>query len=342
MKIDPNKILILSGKEIDKILAHKQEQIMKVVEQAYTAHEKGESSLPHSVFLHFADKPRNRIIGLPAYVGGDFPVAGIKWIASFPSNIKRGIDRASATIILNSIETGRAYSIMEGSIISAKRTAASAALAAMLLVKDKKQKTLSLVGCGLINFEIFKFITPLFKDIETIYLYDTDPLRAKQFAEKIKKTNHFEVVLCRNIKDLLNMSKLVSFATTSSVPYIEDLSLLQNDSLYLHISLRDLGPEIIHQTINIVDDIDHVNRENTSIHLATQKFDNTDFVVATLGKLLLKKILLPSDPRPVIFSPFGLGILDMAVANYVYNEALQEGLGVIISDFFPKSWIQRI
>ena len=80
----------------------------------------------------------------------------MKWVSSFPANMGRGIDRASAVVILNSPLTGRPEAILEGSIISAKRTAASAALAVKVFHQAEDNGSVGIIGTGLINFEIVK------------------------------------------------------------------------------------------------------------------------------------------------------------------------------------------
>ena len=334
-----NKLHVISGDDVEKLLIGKNEKIIKLVRAAYIAHQKGKSALPHSIFLKFPLKPQNRIIGLPSYIN---KTAGIKRIASFPNNIKKGLDRASATIILNSLITGWPYAIFEGSIISAKRTAASAALATTILSKGKHDiKDIALIGCGFINFEFFKFVVSQFPELESVNLFDLNRGRALLFSNKVKSISDVQIKINHTIEECLQSSKIISFATTASTPYIRDKLILPKGSIILHISLRDISPDIIKDSINIVDAVDHVNRENTSIHLASMKYGNTDFITASLGDLLLGNKKLPNDSRPTIFSPFGLGVLDMQLARFVYEQAAKKRVGTLIKNFIPPNWHER-
>jgi ornithine cyclodeaminase len=180
-------LLIIKGSEVLSLLEGQETELIRLVRMAYEAHAYGQSSLPQSIFLRFPNDHLNRIIALPAYLGREFNIAGMKWVSSFPGNLEKGIERASAAIILNSSLTGRPEAFIEGSIISAKRTAASAALAAQYLQVEKSIKRVGLVGGGLINFEIARFLLAVFPDITSFMLFDKDLARAHQFGSRCRE-----------------------------------------------------------------------------------------------------------------------------------------------------------
>ena len=335
------ELLIISGHEVSSLLEGHESDLMRIVRRAYEIHGEEKSYLPHSVFLRLPDK-RNRIIGLPAYLGGEVAVAGMKWVSSFPANVENGVDRASAVLIINSLLTGRPEALLEGSIISARRTAASAGLAAQILHGSGDVESLGLIGCGLINFENARFIKSAIPDIKCLTIYDLNAAYAEQFARRCHEfLDGIKVNIVTDITEVFKSSTLIAFATTALEPYVFDTSDFLPGTTVLNVSLRDLTAEAILQCINVVDDIDHVCREKTSVHLAEQLTGNRDFIRCTLSDVLRGKNTAREDRDDlVIFSPFGLGVLDIAVGNLVCKLARQQDLGQVIERFLPESWLR--
>ena len=87
---------------------------------------------------------------------------------------------------------------------------------------------------------------------------------------------------------------------------------------------------------NIVDDVDHCLKAGTSLHLTEAEAGNRDFVAGTLADVLNNKIC-PDAGRTRIFSPFGLGVLDIAVGHLVLETAKTTGSASAVSDFFSNS-----
>jgi len=334
-------IAILRGAEVRAVLAGRERELIQAVRMAYETHGDSDSSLPHSTFLSFPGQPRDRIIALPAYLGGASRIAGVKWVSSFPGNLHLGVDRASAVVILNSPQTGRPEAVLEGSVISAKRTAASAALAAQCLLSGSKVGRVGMIGCGLINFEIARFLLAVFPEAETFVLFDQDEARAKQFAKK-KIFDEVGVEVAKDVKAVLRDSPLISIATTAITPHIGDLRECPRGSAILHVSLRDLTPDVILSCDNVVDDIDHVCRAQTSVHLAEQRVGHRKFIRCTLADILRGRAPARNGSETVsVFSPFGLGVLDLAVSKLVRDLALQQGLETVIGSFMPGPWAEE-
>lgn len=341
--MNQDDILFLKGDEIITLFKNRDQEILEAVKSAYQIHAQGDSCLPHSNFLRFPNNEKDRIIALPAYLGGGINTAGIKWIASFPGNLALGMERASAVLILNSAQTGHAQAIMESSVISAKRTAASAAIAAQSLRGKQTVTTLGLIGTGLINFETVRFLLTTCPDIKTLLIYDLSLERAEQFKSKCQQlSSSLEITVVSEANTIFENSEVVSFATTATKPHISDISKCRPGTIILHISLRDLAPEVILAADNIVDDVDHVSRAQTSIHLAEQQVGNRDFIRATIGDIL--NGVVPSRPdnnKIAIFSPFGLGVLDLALGQLAYKLAREQNQGTTIESFLPVPWLER-
>src|SRR5436305_15045312 len=107
---------VVSGGQVQHALAGREKQIMELVESTYRLHCAGDSVNPPSYFLRFPDRPASRSIALPASIGGQVRVDGIKWITSFPDNVAAGIPRTSAVLILNEHDTSYPFACLEASI----------------------------------------------------------------------------------------------------------------------------------------------------------------------------------------------------------------------------------
>ncbi|MFL6202789.1 MAG: 2,3-diaminopropionate biosynthesis protein SbnB [Thermoanaerobaculia bacterium] len=328
-------LMILSGDDVAALLAGQEIGIAGIVSEAYVAHNNGKSSLPHSIFLRFPGDDTNRIIALPAFLGDRFDVAGMKWVSSFPGNVGRGMARASAVLVLNDCGTGRPEAVLEGSLISARRTAASAALGARVLLEGRDPGQVGLIGTGLINFEIARFLRALV-GAGSFLLYDLDAARAGRFAAELGQGLGVEAAVAGSFEEVQRACAVLSFATTAIRPHVHDLSACQPGATILHISLRDLSAEAILACDNVVDDVDHVCRAQTSVHLAEQASGSRGFIRCTLADILEGKApARRGDGSIAIFSPFGLGVLDVAVGRLVLDAARAAGRGTRIPSFLP-------
>ncbi|WP_282082584.1 2,3-diaminopropionate biosynthesis protein SbnB [Streptomyces tendae] len=318
---------VVGGQAVRSALEAQEAEVMERVRSAYLLHDAGDTVNPDSYFLRFPEKPDSRIIALPAYLGGDTGTAGMKWISSFPGNARHGLPRASAVLVLNDYRTGYPRALLESATISATRTAASAALAARALLASAP-RTWGVVGSGVISREICRYLTEAGLAAERSYCHDLRDTAARAFADRLPGGS------ATDLETALG-ADLVVFATTALTPYVPADHRFKPGQVVLHVSLRDLAPRTLLDAENYFDDIDHCMKADTSPHLAEQLTGARDFATGTLADVLRGRTT-PDSSRPAIFSPFGLGVLDLAVGAFVLERAVAAGTAMGVPGFFPK------
>jgi N-[(2S)-2-amino-2-carboxyethyl]-L-glutamate dehydrogenase len=328
---------VISGGQVREALAGREKEIVDLVEATYRLHCAGDTVNPPSYFLRFPDRPSARIIALPAAVGGPAPVDGLKWISSFPDNVATGLPRASAVLILNDHVTGYPFACLEASIISATRTAAMAVSAADWLSRGRpRPRRVGFFGAGLIGRYVHAFLAATGWSFDEIGVHDLSGASATGFRDYLERTDTAaRITVHDGAEELIRSSDLVVFATVAGRPHITDPGWFAHNPVVLHVSLRDLAPEVVLTSTNVVDDVEHCLKADTSPHLAEQLTGGRDFIAGTLGDVMLGRVTVPAD-RPVVFSPFGLGVLDVAVGQDVYDRTADAGRLAVVDDFFHE------
>jgi len=327
---------IISGNTAKGLILEDIDGCMNVVHQAYLAHDAGRTANPPSAALRFVERPNARILALPAHLAEPWNVAGMKWIASYPDNIAVGLPRAAAVLILNDDRNGRPFACLESSVISAARTAASATLAAECLAGAgrKRLPALGIVGTGFIASYLVRFLMATGWEIDTLYAFDIDAQISTQFSRWVGGCyKNVSIVNSTSIAALMDRCELIVFSTAALRPHVHDPSVLAHRPAVLHISLRDLAPQLLLNSHNIVDDPAHVLSGGTSLHLAQTLTGRQDFLTCTLADLLNEKVILDTS-KPRVFSPFGLGILDVALGKWIFDRAVARGVHQPLVDFF--------
>lgn len=110
---------------------------------AFLRHHDGEWVMPAKVYLD--SPPYGDFRAMPAR-GGD--LALLKWVTSFPGNPAHGLPTVSGVVCLSDARTGVPLAILDARAVTALRTGAVAAVAALALARGDA-RSVGIVGCGL-------------------------------------------------------------------------------------------------------------------------------------------------------------------------------------------------
>lgn len=301
-----------------------------VIEDTVKCLNKNDFVQPIKPYLRYRNL-ENRIIAMPAFLGGNFNMAGIKWIASFPENTSKGIARAHCVVVLNDVDTGKPVSIINTALLSIIRTASVSGLIMRYYDQARKLErfNLGIIGWGPIGRKHFELFLDLYGDrIDTIFLYDIRPIINK---EEVDLRYRNKVVITTNWEEAYRDADVFITCTVSLERYIDQQP--KQGSLQLNVSLRDYKLNIFDHVKNgiIVDDWDEVCREDTDIeymHIekGLQKNDTK-----TLRDVVCYNYINDfKKDQTVMFNPMGMGVFDVAIATYYLRQAESRNVGTIL------------
>ncbi|KTD87746.1 2,3-diaminopropionate biosynthesis protein SbnB [Paenibacillus etheri] len=299
--------------------------LVESIETAVNIIDSGDYVQPVKPYLRYKN-PQNRIIAMPAYVGGEVNAAGIKWISSFPDNIQAGLPRAHSIIVLNDPSTGQPSAVLNSPLPSIVRTASLSGVMIRYFMQARSVERihLGIIGWGPIGQYHTQMVTALYGDrIERIRIFDIKGVDLSGVSSLY--SDRMEVA--ETWADVYQHSNIFITCTVSEHRYI-DLPP-EKGSLLLNVSLRDYKPKALASVkAIIVDDWDEVCRENTDIeqlHLE-QGLTRTDTRMIT-DVVMRHSLAEFGEDEPIFFCPMGMAVFDIAIAVYYVNKARDSGIG---------------
>jgi ornithine cyclodeaminase/alanine dehydrogenase-like protein (mu-crystallin family) len=319
--MDHTQLLYLSRADVESVNLGMRE-IIELLEKAFLEKGQGKVEMPPKPGIH--TKPDAFIHAMPAYIP-DMKAAGIKWVSGYPENQAQGLPYISGLLVLNDVENGIPYAVMDCTWITAYRTGAASGLAAKYLARPDSE-TAGILACGVqgrTNLEALAALFPL----KRVYAFDIKPEVQTRYVDEMKEKFDFEIIGVDDPKQAVVDSDLV--VTSGPIlkhpqPTIEKgwlkagafASAVDFDSYWS-------GGSLVEADKISTDDLNqfHFYRESGY-------FQSTPEPYADLGEIVSGiKPGRESDHERNIAINLGLAMDDMAVAPEIYRRAKKSGLG---------------
>ena len=331
----PLKLLYLSQSDVITAGGLDMEQTLRAVEDVLGLLETGECELPAKTVLRWggleAEQNLGRINAMPAYVGGSYQMAGIKWIAGFPMNpMRHDLPRGIGMIVLNSVKSGVPLVVMDGTIVSAMRTGAVTGVAAKYLARPESE-IVGLIGAGVQNRTQLLAVLTAIPNLKRAVVMDLSLDRARTFARDVSVQLGLPVDIEEDAERVARQSDILITATTSPDPVVQEDWWPEGCFYALVGSYNECTLGLIQQADKVVvdnwDEIVHRGTQSLARMHLTGRFSKDD-LHAHMGEVVIgKKVGRTSVSERIHFCAVGMGIEDVAVATLIYNRAKAEGLG---------------
>jgi ornithine cyclodeaminase/alanine dehydrogenase len=293
-----------------------------LLETAFREKGAGRIEMPPKPGVH--TQPDAFLHAMPAYIPA-MKSAGIKWVGGYPENYKRGLPYITGLLVLNDVETGLPYAVMDCAWITAYRTAAASALSAKYLARPES-RTVGILACGVQGRSNLEALATLFP-LARVFAYDTRRDVQDQFVADMRAQYGFDVLGVEEPKAAVVESDLV----VTSGPILKHpdppiqagwlrpggfASAVDFDSYWAGAALAEF------------------DKVTTDDHAQFHYYKNAGYFQQTpdpssdLGEIVagLKPGRERADERTLAIN-LGLALDDIAVAPEVYRLARLKGLG---------------
>jgi ornithine cyclodeaminase/alanine dehydrogenase len=296
--------------------------VINLLEAAFREKGAGKVEMPPKPGIH--TMPDAFIHAMPAFIPS-LQSAGIKWVSGYPENQKRGLPYITGLLILNDVETGIPYSVMDCAWITAYRTGAASALAARYLARPES-KIAGILACGVQGRTNLEALTVLFP-IERIYAYDIHPEVQQRYVDEISTRFGIEVIGVKDAKQAVIESDLV---VTSGPILKHPTPTIQKDWLQpgSFASAVDFDSYWSAGALSQMDRISTDDHAQYMYYKSVGYFQTTPNPYADLGEIVAG--LKPGRQSPkerTMAINLGLAMDDMAVAPEIYRRAKDMGIG---------------
>lgn len=275
---------------------------------------------------------------MPCHIGGNLNIAGVKWAAESKKNATTpGIPYGIDISILSDPETVLPFCIQDGTIITAMRTSAVAALQARYCAPSDTT-TATLIGAGVIGRTMIMAVCEAIPTIKTIYLCDIDLGKAEALAKDSAGMYDVEIIPTTDSKAAAAKSQLIVGETTARTPFI-DKTWVKPHSAIVCVSNEATCDIVKLADVNVVDYWDQI--VTFKYKAITQVFDAGEIAreqVLETSDLVLGKPARTSDDQFIYACSMGLGALDITIAYSLYQNAVKLGLGTKVRLWDKTLW----
>ena len=295
------------------------------------------------------DGPDRRFMAMPAYLGGKFDMAGMKWYGSNCANKEKGLPRSILMLTLNDKDTGAPLAYMSANILSAYRTGAVPGVGYKHLSR-RDAKVVGIIGPGVMSKTALAAIMAVRPDVETIKVKGRGAASLQKFIDHVKaEYPQVHVYAVDTIEEAVRDSDIISASTSTptgdpaAYPYIAEAWIKPGALISSTAALRFDDDFIIHRARTVTDNIklyeawEEEMKPNAYCTVPIPAVHVMDLIaegkmakeqVDDLGDILMGKIPLHRDENEIIvYSIGGMPVEDVAWGTMVYRNAMKKGIG---------------